>query len=145
MRKIARLMLIMLIAAVCIIIPTSESNAAEAEKDIVYTDASNLNGNFDQSGTGTKSDPYKLFEKAFENVKDGGTIYIINKAFLNTDNTSNPVSYTHLDVYKRQAIDSVLNYKDTENMFFYATPEGEIIFSKTNEEHNKAIEEHPWN
>lgn len=90
MRKIARLMLIMLIAAVCIIIPTSESNAAEAEKDIVYTDASNLNGNFDQSGTGTKSDPYKLFEKAFENVKDGGTIYIINKAFLNTDNTSNP-------------------------------------------------------
>lgn len=43
------------------------------------------------------------------------------------------------------AIDSVLNYKETENMFFYATPEGEIIFSKTNEEHNKAIEEHPWN
>jgi len=42
------------------------------------------------------------------------------------------------------AIDSVLNYQQTENMFFYATPEGEIIFSKTVEEHNKAVEEHPW-
>ncbi len=42
------------------------------------------------------------------------------------------------------AIDSVLNYKDTEYMFFYATPEGEIIFSKTVDEHNKAVEEHPW-
>ncbi len=42
------------------------------------------------------------------------------------------------------AIDSVLNYKDTEYMFFYATPEGEIIFSKTVDEHNKAVEENPW-
>lgn len=43
-----------------------------------------------------------------------------------------------------KAIDSVLNYKTTDNMFFYATPEGEIIFSKTAAEHNKAVEEHPW-
>lgn len=42
------------------------------------------------------------------------------------------------------AINSVLHYQETENMFFYATPEGEIIFSKTVEEHNKAVEEHPW-
>lgn len=43
-----------------------------------------------------------------------------------------------------KAIDSVLNYKTTDYMFFYATPEGEIIFSKTVDEHNKAVEEHPW-
>lgn len=43
-----------------------------------------------------------------------------------------------------KAIDSVLNYKETDYMFFYATPEGEIIFSKTVSEHNKAVEEHPW-
>jgi len=43
-----------------------------------------------------------------------------------------------------KAIDSVLNYQKTDKMFFYATPEGEIIFSKTVEEHNKAVEEHPW-
>lgn len=42
------------------------------------------------------------------------------------------------------AIDSVLNYQQTDNMFFYATPEGEIIFSETVEEHNKAVDEHPW-
>ena len=42
------------------------------------------------------------------------------------------------------AIDSVLNFKTTDYLFFYATPEGEIIFSKTVEEHNKAVAEHPW-
>lgn len=90
MRKIASFMLIMLIAAVCIVIPTSEGHAAEAGKDIVYTDASKLENNFDHSGTGAKSDPYRLFEDAFKNVKDGGTIYITNKAFLNDDDTNGP-------------------------------------------------------
>lgn len=44
----------------------------------------------------------------------------------------------------KKAIDSVLDYKQTDYLFFYATPEGEIIFSKTNEEHDKAVKEHPW-
>lgn len=68
---------------------------------------------------------------------------------LDSDNKYNTRKFTGLPPgpicsININAIDSVLNYKDTEYMFFYATPEGEIIFSKTVEEHNKAVEEHPW-
>lgn len=68
---------------------------------------------------------------------------------LDSDNKYNTRKFTGLPPgpicsVNIKAIDSVLNYKDTEYMFFYATPEGEIIFSKTVEEHNKAVEEHPW-
>lgn len=68
---------------------------------------------------------------------------------LDSDNKYNTRKFTGLPpgpicTVNIKAIDSVLNYKDTEYMFFYATPEGEIIFSKTVEEHNKAVEEHPW-
>lgn len=68
---------------------------------------------------------------------------------LDSDNKYNTRKFTGLPPgpicsVNLTAIDSVLNYKDTEYMFFYATPEGEIIFSKTVEEHNKAVEEHPW-
>ena len=68
---------------------------------------------------------------------------------LDSDNKYNTRKFTGLPpgpicTVNNVAIDSVLNYKETEYMFFYATPEGEIIFSKTVEEHNKAVEEHPW-
>ena len=68
---------------------------------------------------------------------------------LDSDNKYNTRKFTGLPPgpicsVNINAIDSVLNYKDTDYMFFYATPEGEIIFSKTVEEHNKAVEEHPW-
>lgn len=68
---------------------------------------------------------------------------------LDSDNKYNTRKFTGLPPgpicsVNIKAIDSVLNYKDTDYMFFYATPEGEIIFSKTVEEHNKAVEEHPW-
>ncbi|MEE0771868.1 MAG: endolytic transglycosylase MltG [Anaerovoracaceae bacterium] len=68
---------------------------------------------------------------------------------LDSDNKYNTRKFTGLPpgpicTVNTNAIDSVLNYKETDYMFFYATPEGEIIFSKTVEEHNKAVEEHPW-
>ena len=68
---------------------------------------------------------------------------------LDSDNKYNTRKFTGLPpgpicTVNINAIDSVLNYKETDNMFFYATPEGEIIFSRTVEEHNKAVEEHPW-
>ncbi len=68
---------------------------------------------------------------------------------LNSDNKYNTRKFVGLPPgpicsVNTKAIDSVLNYKKTDYMFFYATPEGEIIFSKTVEEHNKAVEEHPW-
>ena len=68
---------------------------------------------------------------------------------LDSDNKYNTRKFTGLPPgpicsVNLNAMDSVLNYKETDYMFFYATPEGEIIFSKTVEEHNKAVEEHPW-
>lgn len=68
---------------------------------------------------------------------------------LNSDNKYNTRKFTGLPPgpicsVNLKAIDSVLHYEKTDYMFFYATPEGEIIFSKTVDEHNKAVEEHPW-
>ena len=42
------------------------------------------------------------------------------------------------------AIDGVLNYADTDDMFFYAGPDGTIYYAKTNEEHEKNVQAHPW-
>ena len=42
------------------------------------------------------------------------------------------------------AIDGVLNYADTDDLFFYAGPDGTIYYAETNEEHDKNISEHPW-
>lgn len=41
-------------------------------------------------------------------------------------------------------MDAVLNYKETDYLFFYGCPDGTVIFSKTIEEHNKAAAENPW-
>ncbi|MBE6045256.1 MAG: endolytic transglycosylase MltG [Clostridiales bacterium] len=42
------------------------------------------------------------------------------------------------------AIDGVLNYQKTDDLFFYAGPDGTIYYAKTNEEHDKNVQEHPW-
>lgn len=42
------------------------------------------------------------------------------------------------------AMDGVLNYDKTDDLFFYAGPDGTIYYAKTNEEHQKNIEAHPW-
>lgn len=68
---------------------------------------------------------------------------------LDSDNKYNTRKFVGLPpgpicTVNNKAIDSVLNYKKTDYMFFYATPEGEIIFSKTVSEHNKAVADHPW-
>ena len=73
----------------------------------------------------------------------------LTKSQLDSDSKYNTRKFTGFPpgpicAVNSTAIDSVLHYQKTDNMFFYATPEGEIIFSKTNEEHSKAIEEHPW-
>ena len=41
-------------------------------------------------------------------------------------------------------MDAVLNYEKSDYMFFYATPEGEVLYGKTSEEHQKNIDAHPW-
>lgn len=42
------------------------------------------------------------------------------------------------------AIDGVLNYQKTKDLFFYAGPDGTIYYAETNEEHDKNVQEHPW-
>ncbi len=42
------------------------------------------------------------------------------------------------------AIDGVLNYADTDDLFFYAGPDGTIYYAKSNEEHEKNVADHPW-
>lgn len=42
------------------------------------------------------------------------------------------------------AMDGVLNYEHTDDLFFYAGPDGTIYYAKTNEEHDKNVKEHPW-
>lgn len=42
------------------------------------------------------------------------------------------------------ALDGVLHYMDTDDLFFYAGPDGTIYYAKTNEEHSKNVNAHPW-
>ena len=42
------------------------------------------------------------------------------------------------------ALDGVLHHMDTDDLFFYAGPDGTIYYAKTNEEHSKNVDAHPW-
>lgn len=42
------------------------------------------------------------------------------------------------------AMDGVLNSLETDDLFFYAGPDGTIYYAKTNEEHQKNVNDHPW-
>ena len=41
-------------------------------------------------------------------------------------------------------MDDVLNYEKTDYLYFFATQDGKVIYSKTIEEHNKVVEENVW-
>lgn len=41
-------------------------------------------------------------------------------------------------------MDAVLNYEKTDYLFFYGCPDGTVIFSKTQAEHDKVTRENPW-
>lgn len=41
-------------------------------------------------------------------------------------------------------MDAVINYADTDYLFFYGCPDGTVIFSKTQSEHDKAAADNPW-
>ena len=42
------------------------------------------------------------------------------------------------------AMDGVLNAMDTDDLFFYAGPDGTIYYAKTSEEHDANVSAHPW-
>ena len=41
-------------------------------------------------------------------------------------------------------MDDVLDYEKTDYLYFFATQDGKVIYSKTIEEHNKVVEENVW-
>lgn len=41
-------------------------------------------------------------------------------------------------------MDDVLNYEKTDYLYFFATEDGEVIYSKTIDEHNKVVKENVW-
>ncbi len=68
---------------------------------------------------------------------------------LDTDSPYNTRKHTGLPIgpicaVNGEAMDSVLNYEESDYLFFFATEDGTIIYSKTNEEHEKAVEENIW-
>ena len=68
---------------------------------------------------------------------------------LDTDSPYNTRKHTGLPIgpicaVNGEAVDSVLNYEESDYLFFFATEDGTIIYSKTNEEHEKVVEENIW-
>lgn len=41
-------------------------------------------------------------------------------------------------------MDDVLNYEKSDYLYFFAKEDGKVIYSKTDKEHNKAVEENAW-
>ena len=41
-------------------------------------------------------------------------------------------------------MDAVLNYEKTDDLFFYAGPDGTVYYAKTVEEHNANVAANPW-
>lgn len=43
-----------------------------------------------------------------------------------------------------RTMDDVLNYEKSDYLYFFATEDGKVIYSKTVEEHNKAVKDNMW-
>ncbi|MCB6367562.1 endolytic transglycosylase MltG [Intestinibacillus massiliensis] len=44
----------------------------------------------------------------------------------------------------RRTMDDCLNYEPSDYLFFFATEKGEVLYSKTYEEHQKIVKENKW-
>ncbi len=68
---------------------------------------------------------------------------------LEVDSKYNTYKYTGLPVgpvcaVPSRTMDDVLDYTKSDYLFFFATKDGKVIYSKTAEEHNKVVEENAW-
>lgn len=73
----------------------------------------------------------------------------VTYADLEVDSQYNTYKHTGLPIGPVCAVpghtmDDVLNYEKTDYLYFFATKDGEVIYSKTVEEHNKVVEENVW-
>lgn len=68
---------------------------------------------------------------------------------LEAESKYNTYKYTGLPIgpvsaVSAPAMDDVISYEKTDYLFFFAKEDGTVIYSKTLEEHEKAIEENLW-
>ena len=73
----------------------------------------------------------------------------VTYADLEVDSKYNTYKNTGLPVgpvcaVSASTMDDVLNYEKSDYLYFFATENGEVIYSKTLEEHEKVVEENIW-
>lgn len=73
----------------------------------------------------------------------------VTYADLEVDSEYNTYKHAGLPVGSVCAVpghtmDDVLDYEKTDYLYFFATQDGKVIYSKTIEEHNKVVEENVW-
>ena len=73
----------------------------------------------------------------------------LNSTQLDSDNPYNTRKFTGLTPGPICAIptsdmDAVLNYEKTDDLFFYAGPDGTVYYAKDQAGHEKNVKEHPW-
>ena len=66
-------------------------------------------------------------------------VFVASTSFAIRMNSAWSVSYTHLDVYKRQSLRATLAPAQTDFMYFVANTQGGHFFSKTLAEHNRNV------
>ena len=73
----------------------------------------------------------------------------VSYADLEVDSPYNTYKHTGLPIGPVCAVpghtmDDVLNYEESDYLFFFATEDGKVLYSKTVEEHNKIVDENMW-
>lgn len=73
----------------------------------------------------------------------------LKKSQLSSDSPYNTRKFTGLPpgpICSVPAVDmdAVLNYEKTDDLFFYAGPDGTVYYAKTDAEHQKNVQAHPW-
>lgn len=73
----------------------------------------------------------------------------VTQKLLSIDSPYNTYKYSGLPIgpistVSLNTMDACINYTKSDYLYFFATKDGTVIYSKTLEEHNKAIEENKW-
>ena len=82
---------------------------------------------------------YALQEKRVDVTYDDLEVDSKYNTYKNTGLPVGPVC-----AVSASTMDDVLNYEKSDYLYFFATENGEVIYSKTVEEHNKVVEENIW-
>ncbi len=82
---------------------------------------------------------YALQEKRVDVTYDDLKVDSKYNTYKNTGLPVGPVC-----AVSSNTMDAVLNYEHSDYLYFFATEDGKVIYSKTAEEHNKVVEDNVW-